>query len=281
MQKGGNKNYGNKRNQLDPNFNLEKSYFLKELSSSQWTAIKEHLNTFFAKGKNEEKTLQTFFAAYPGIKKGDQNLHTLRKLVEEVAAEHKGLETFFESYKAVNNFIINEYMMIRPALFDPYFFPNENNEDVVVNMLRTCKKGLDICVFSMTNDKIYAAVEEVWNKGLEVRIITDDECCKQIGSDIYKLASMGIPVKTDDDQKFHMHHKFAVIDHHVVVTGSFNWTTQAVKSNQENIIFISNDELAKKYTNEFNKLWNGFKTVVDPDEAYKKVEEEQNNRYKK
>lgn len=56
-------------------------------------------------------------------------------------------------------------------------------------MLRTCKKTLDIAIFTLTNDKIFAAIEETWNRGVEVRIITDDECCKHIGSDIYKLAA--------------------------------------------------------------------------------------------
>jgi len=32
-----------------------------------------------------------------------------------------------------------------------------------------------------------------------------------------------------------MHNKFAVIDETVVLTGSFNWTTPAVDSNQENV----------------------------------------------
>lgn len=57
-------------------------------------------------------------------------------------------------------------------------------------MLRTCKKSLDIAIFTLTNDKIFAAIEEVFNRGVKVRVITDDECCNQLGSDIYKLAAM-------------------------------------------------------------------------------------------
>lgn len=85
-------------------------------------------------------------------------------------------------------------------------------------------------------------------------------------------------MKTDDSQQFHMHHKFAIIDHAVVVTGSFNWTTQAVKSNQENIMFLQNDEMAKKYVIEYERLWNSFKTVIDENLASEKVEEEKANR---
>ena len=93
-------------------------------------------------------------------------------------------------------------------------------------------------------------------------MIADDECCKMWGSDCFRLASLGIELKTDNEVKFHMHHKFAVLDNSVVVTGSFNWTMQAVKNNQENILFYENPEIASQYTKEFEKLWDQFTTVI-------------------
>lgn len=77
-----------------------------------------------------------------------------------------------------------------------------------------------------------------------------------------------------------MHNKFAIIDDEIVMTGSFNWTTQAVKSNQENVIFIQNENLAKIYAEEFEKLWNSFTVAIDVDEANQKVKEEYENRKK-
>lgn len=59
-----------------------------------------------------------------------------------------------------------------------------------------------------------------------------------------------------------MHHKFAVLDKSLVITGSFNWTSQAVKFNQENIIFYENKELAEKYSDAYDNLWNEFTTVI-------------------
>lgn len=85
--------------------------------------------------------------------------------------------------------VIREFFIARQSVVETYFFPSETNEDQVVNWLRTCKKTLDIAVFTITNDKFCAAIEEVWNAGCEVRIVTDDNCAKEKGSDIYKLAS--------------------------------------------------------------------------------------------
>jgi cardiolipin hydrolase len=69
-----------------------------------------------------------------------------------------------------------------------------------------------------------------------------------------------------------MHHKFAIIDESVIVTGSFNWTTQAVKNNQENILFYENKELASRYIEEYNKLWESFGKTLSKEEAIKNIE---------
>lgn len=161
------------------------------------------------------------------------------------------------------SFISKTFYIPKPSVLECHFFPNQDNEIYVVNMLRTCKKTLDIAIFTLTNNKICAAIEEAYQRGVQVRVIADDECCKMWGSDVGILAAKGIVCKTDNSVKFHMHHKFAVLDNSVVVTGSFNWTSQAVKHNQENILFFENKSIAQQYTDEFNHLWNTFVTVIE------------------
>jgi phosphatidylserine/phosphatidylglycerophosphate/cardiolipin synthase-like enzyme len=51
-----------------------------------------------------------------------------------------------------------------------------------------------------------------------------------------------------------MHHKFCVIDNQVVLTGSYNWTTNAETRNDENVTVQKDPESATKYSLEFNKL---------------------------
>lgn len=55
-----------------------------------------------------------------------------------------------------------------------------------------------------------------------------------------------------------MHNKFAIIDDTHLVTGSFNWTVQAGKSNQENILVVDNPYYIEKYNVEFENLWKTF-----------------------
>ena len=92
--------------------------------------------------------------------------------------------------------------------------------------LRSAKRTLDICVFTISDDYIAEVIRQKHQSGVRVRIITDDDTRSNQGSDIIELQRLGIPVKTDDSPS-HMHHKFAILDGKVLINGSFNWTVQA------------------------------------------------------
>ena len=84
-------------------------------------------------------------------------------------------------------------------------------------------------------------------RGVKVRLITDDECSKFMGANIYRLGLEGVECTTDSNVRAHMHNKYAIVDKLVLVTGSFNWTSQAVSMNQENLIIVENEAMIKKY----------------------------------
>lgn len=79
--------------------------------------------------------------------------------------------------------------------------------------------------------------------GVDIQIISDDEMGKMLGSDLQDLSDCGIPVRFDNDKKSHMHNKFCLIDDKIIINGSFNWTVQAVKFNNENIMILHNSNL--------------------------------------
>ncbi|OMJ84927.1 hypothetical protein SteCoe_13830 [Stentor coeruleus] len=83
------------------------------------------------------------------------------------------------------------------------------------------------------------------------------------GSDIRNLHDEGIQVRVDLDPHAQMHHKFCVIDDYILITGSFNWTKQAVGKNQENLVVMDDPVLARMYTEEFNRMWEAFSASVD------------------
>ena len=257
---------------FDSTFNLEENYFYTELPNNEWDEITSFLENYLSKDNADESQLKTFFSSHPNIKKG--NVDTLLEKINSINSEN------FSSYQSLTKFILEEFYQPKPAICECYFFPNPSNEEKVVSMLRTCKKTLDIAIFSLTLDSIAEAILEALQRGIKVRVIADDECAKNKGSNIKLLASVGVPCKTDN-AVYHMHHKFAVIDNSVVIMGSFNWTGQAVKYNQENIFFYEDKNIASQYAQEFERLWNSFTTVIDQKEAQKAVEEESKEKEEK
>ena len=255
----------------DPDFDVNSNYFYQNLSDNEWNQIKTFLRRAFNEKVPTETQLKNFFAEYPNIIKG--NVEKLQETLDSIASEKKN----FAAYQQISKFFLKEYYKPKPSICQVYFFPNAKNEKYLVEMLRTCKKSLNVAIFSITRDNFAKAIIEVFKRGIKVRVIADDECVKNYGSDVYKLAAAGIPCKTDSSAQFHMHNKYAIIDESVIVTGSFNWTTQAINNNQENLFFYEDKQIAEQYTKEFNKLWDSFTAEIDKQTAIKQIELEKNN----
>lgn len=64
----------------------------------------------------------------------------------------------------------------------------------------------------------------------------------------------GICVRCDRTS-VHMHHKFAVVDERLLITGSLNWTQTAVQRNKENILITEEPDLVQPFVKEFQRLW--------------------------
>lgn len=146
----------------------------------------------------------------------------------------------------------------QPRFQDAFFFPNVANIKKMVNYIKMAKKSIDLAIFSFTNDDLADAIIDAHQRGVTVRIVTDDEAMKGKGADAQRCSDAGIPVRTDSEVNYHMHNKFMVVDSMFLITGSFNWTFQAGKSNQENVVVVDGEYYINKYNQEFNNLWSQF-----------------------
>ena len=135
-----------------------------------------------------------------------------------------------------------------------FFSPGEDCVNHIIDLINVAYTQLDICVFTISDDRISRAIVEAMKNGVEIRIISDNFKVEDTGSDIEDLSRVGIPVKLDTSDN-HMHHKFMIVDNKIVLTGSYNWTRSAALYNQENIISMDDEEVVSKFSNEFEKLW--------------------------
>lgn len=133
------------------------------------------------------------------------------------------------------------------------FSPGDDCRRLIRETLRGARRAIDVCVFTITDDRITRTLVETCRRGVRVRVLTDDAKQEDAGSDIDSLRRVGVSVRTDrtDD---HMHHKFAVVDGTWLVNGSFNWTRSAGR-NHENVHVTDAGPVVRRYRNEFERLW--------------------------
>ena len=273
-----------KQQQSLPQLQLDNSYFYQNVNPTQWKEITNFINTALIKNNLQYNDLETFFEKYQNLHKGENNLIKLKQIISDCIKGGNGFFNFSnnkinnDSYQLLMNYIIDKYYIYKPTIFEVHFFPNASEEIHLINLLSKTKNSLDIAMFTINNKKVAELIKVLFNKGIKIRIITDSENIKMSSSNIYFLASIGINIKTDDSVRYHMHHKFCIIDESVVVTGSFNWTTQAVNHNQENLLFIENKELAIKYSDEFQRLWDYFQIVISKQSAIIKLKEDEDKK---
>lgn len=146
--------------------------------------------------------------------------------------------------------------MSDPASY-AFFSPGPDCLGHLVNRFLAARSTVDVCVFTITDDRISRAMLDARRRGVTVRVVSDDSKAGDLGSDIGRFREAGIEVRIDRSP-FHMHHKFAIFDGTRLVNGSYNWTRGAADSNEENIIDTGDANLVRAFAAEFEALWAKF-----------------------
>lgn len=135
-----------------------------------------------------------------------------------------------------------------------WFSDDDDLTTVLTDQMATATDTLDVAVYTFTSEPIRDAIIDADSRGVKVRVVIDGwETNDPIAA---ALSEAGVPTKRAYGYNDGiMHHKFAIVDTQSVVTGSFNFTIAADKSNDENLLIVSDPALAGQYTNAFGALW--------------------------
>ena len=144
-----------------------------------------------------------------------------------------------------------------PAAQEAYFSPNGHIKSRIVEEIANAKDSIDIAVFNITSLGIRTALKRAQKKNVQIRIITDQGQSEDLHSVIGTLLEDGFKVKLVKGKGRNglMHNKFAIFDHRLLLTGSYNWTETAEHYNYENALFLQDKNLIKEYQNEFDSIW--------------------------
>ncbi len=139
------------------------------------------------------------------------------------------------------------------------FSPGDQCLDAIRDEFERAKRKVDVCVFTITDDRIRAAMLDARRRGVAIRVISDNDKSMDEGSDIEPLRRAGVEVRVDQTEA-HMHHKFALFDGARLLNGSYNWTRSAANYNQENVVVTADRALVDAFGAEFERLWGRFAT---------------------
>ena len=133
-----------------------------------------------------------------------------------------------------------------------YFTPGDSAESAIVEQLLSAKESILVQAYSFTNPAIASALADARSRGVNVVILLDKSHRTQKYSAADFTANAGINTFIDDRHAI-AHNKIMIIDGQVVITGSYNFTKAAEKSNAENLVIIESGSVAEKYLNNWQK----------------------------
>ena len=134
-----------------------------------------------------------------------------------------------------------------------YFCPEDHCSEHIIHELNKANKSIYFMTFSFTHEEIADALL-FKDKNFDIKGIFEKRNAGT-NSQFERLKGFGLDIRKDGNS-YNMHHKVLIIDNETVITGSFNPSINADKKNDENILIIHNKEIANKFLEEFDYVWN-------------------------
>ncbi len=145
---------------------------------------------------------------------------------------------------------------------------------LIVNTLKKANNSVDLALFVFSKQPISNQLEKRHLQGVNIRALIDpgfayryySEGLDLLGLELSRdcqydpdnnpwtnpINTVGIPNIPRGDK---LHHKFAIIDNRIVITGSHNWSQAANYNNDEALLVIENPSIAVHFEREFERLY--------------------------
>lgn len=134
-----------------------------------------------------------------------------------------------------------------------YFAPEDGVADKVITRIKGAHSSIYFMAFSFTHDGIGTAMIDRAKQGIKVAGIFESTGSQTQYSEYGKMKKDDIEVYTDGNP-YIMHHKVIIIDEQTVIFGSFNFSENADKQNDENLLIIDDPEMARAFKAEYNRV---------------------------
>jgi phosphatidylserine/phosphatidylglycerophosphate/cardiolipin synthase-like enzyme len=135
-----------------------------------------------------------------------------------------------------------------------YFSPEDKVMDRIIPLVSGAQSNIRFMAFSFTDFPLAQAMIDRASAGVNTAGIYEKVGSDAEGSEMKTFYCAKVPVRQDGNPKF-LHDKIIIVDKHIVISGSFNFSSNATTSNDENVMIIDNPDIAGLYMQEFDRLW--------------------------
>jgi phosphatidylserine/phosphatidylglycerophosphate/cardiolipin synthase-like enzyme len=143
------------------------------------------------------------------------------------------------------------------------FSPEDGVVDRIIAFVQGAQTSIRFLAFSFTDYPLADAMRQRAAAGVDVAGVFEKVGSDTEAAELDTLYCAHIPVRQDGNGGF-MHDKVIIIDGHIVITGSLNFSSSADEDNDENVIILDNAEIAALYLQEFERV---YAQGSDPDPA--------------
>ena len=139
------------------------------------------------------------------------------------------------------------------------FTPGDAVDNMIVAAIDRAQTEVLVHAYTFTHRKIAQALINARRRGVAVAVLADREQARAVPQNVLaQLASGGIEVWLDGNFAA-AHNKVIIIDaglpHATTITGSYNFTLAAQRSNAENIVVLhDNEPVARAYRDNWRRL---------------------------
>jgi len=150
--------------------------------------------------------------------------------------------------------LISQFFLISLAKTEIYFSLYDNPQKEIIKNINQAEAFINIAMYIFTDREIALPLVKASERGVKVRLYLDKEQVDYKYSQSRFLVQKGIKTRISSNN-YIMHHKFAIIDNRLLLTGSYNWTFSANNRNDENLMVIDDPEVIEIFQNQFVDLW--------------------------
>lgn len=151
--------------------------------------------------------------------------------------------------------INNQWAILNGNAIQVLFSPEDKALINLIALVNDAQVSIRFLAFSFTDYPLAQTMIDRARAGVDVKGVFETFGSNSPNSELKTFWCANVPARQDGNGSF-LHHKVVIIDNSIVFTGSFNFSTNADESNEENAIIIDNPEIASLYLQEFDKLWN-------------------------